>query len=47
MPVEQAGEPRVPAIPRTQRGAGGDGPQRRLFPSAGVYTLWPTPQLGR
>lgn len=28
-------------------GAGGDGPQRRLFSKAGVGGVWPAPQLLR
>src|SRR5262249_42880741 len=32
---------------RAAHHAGGDGPQRRLFPSAGVGGVWPAPQRGR
>jgi hypothetical protein len=30
-----------------EHGAGGDGPQCRLFSNAGIGWAWPAPQLGR
>jgi hypothetical protein len=44
--MEQASAHRVPAIPRTYRGAGGDGPQRRLCPSLWVSACDPRLSLG-